>query len=41
MDPKLQAIVEQVKVDILTPTQEADNKAHLREVSRNFVSKFV
>ncbi|KAH0838571.1 pyridoxal phosphate-dependent transferase [Lanmaoa asiatica] len=38
MDPKLQAIIEQVKVDILTPTQEADNETRLREVSRSFVT---
>jgi hypothetical protein len=41
MDPKLQTIIEQVKVDVLTPTQEADNEAQLREVSRSFVSEFI
>ncbi|KIJ68726.1 hypothetical protein HYDPIDRAFT_24979 [Hydnomerulius pinastri MD-312] len=38
MDPKLEAIINQVKVDVLSPTQEADNKAQLDEVSRSFVS---
>ena len=41
MDPKLQTIIDQVKVDVLTPTQEADNEAQLREVSRSFVSEFI
>lgn len=41
MDPKFQAIIERVKVDILTPTQEADNETQLREVSRSFVSEFI
>ena len=40
MDPKLRAVIEQVKVDILTPTQEADNEAQFRQVSRSFISKF-
>ncbi|KAG6371662.1 pyridoxal phosphate-dependent transferase [Boletus reticuloceps] len=38
MDPKLRAIIEQVKVDILAPAQEADNEAQLKEVSRSFFS---
>lgn len=41
MDPKLRAIIEQVKVDVITPTQEEDNKIQLREVSRSFVSEFI
>lgn len=41
MDPKLQTIIQQVKVDVLTPTQEADNEARFREVSRSFVSTLI
>lgn len=41
MDPKLQAIIEHVKVDVLTPTQEADNETQLREVSRCFMSEII
>lgn len=41
MDPKLREIIEQVKVDILTPTQETDNESQLKQVSRSFVSEFV
>ncbi|KAF9243816.1 pyridoxal phosphate-dependent transferase [Melanogaster broomeanus] len=36
--PTLQTIVDQVKVDILTPTQDVDNEAQLKEVSRSFVN---
>ncbi|KAN0100891.1 Pyridoxal phosphate-dependent transferase [Tylopilus felleus] len=38
MDPKLREIIEQVKVDILTPTQETDNESQLKQVSRSFVT---
>lgn len=41
MDPKLREIIEQVKVDILTPTQEADNQTQLKNVSRSFVSESI
>ena len=33
-------LVEEVKVDILVGTQEADNQTARREVSRSFVCKF-
>ncbi|KAG1908419.1 pyridoxal phosphate-dependent transferase [Suillus fuscotomentosus] len=38
MDPKLASIIEQVKVDIITPTQQRDNARQLEEVSRSFIS---
>ncbi|KIK97658.1 hypothetical protein PAXRUDRAFT_202349 [Paxillus rubicundulus Ve08.2h10] len=38
MDPMFETIVNQIKVDALTPTQEADNEARLKEVSRSFIS---
>ncbi|KAG2057129.1 hypothetical protein BDR06DRAFT_995217 [Suillus hirtellus] len=38
MDPKLASIIEQVKVDIITPTQQRDNARRLEEVSRSFIS---
>lgn len=38
MDPKLASIIEQVKVDIITPTQQQDNARYLEEVSRSFIS---
>ena len=41
MDPSLQGIIEQVKVDILTPNQMSDNEKLLENVSRSFVSEFV
>lgn len=41
IDSGLQAIIEQVKVDVLTPTQVADNEKQLEQVSRNFVSEFI
>lgn len=37
MDPKLASIIEQVKVDIITPTQQRDNARQLEEVSRSFI----
>ncbi|KAG1825617.1 pyridoxal phosphate-dependent transferase [Suillus subaureus] len=37
MDSKLASIIEQVKVDIITPTQQRDNARQLEEVSRNFI----
>ncbi|OJA21271.1 hypothetical protein AZE42_02545 [Rhizopogon vesiculosus] len=38
MDPILASIIEQVKVDVTTPTQEQDNANQLEEVSRSFIS---
>ncbi|OAX39431.1 hypothetical protein K503DRAFT_799677 [Rhizopogon vinicolor AM-OR11-026] len=38
MDPILASIIEQVKVDVTTPTQEQDNVNQLEEVSRSFIS---
>ncbi|KAH7921961.1 hypothetical protein BV22DRAFT_1038023 [Leucogyrophana mollusca] len=38
MDPKFEEIVKQVKVDLLTPTQEADNVKLAEQVSRSFIS---
>jgi hypothetical protein len=40
MDPILASIIEQVKVDITTPTQEQDNARQLEEVSRSFICKY-
>jgi hypothetical protein len=40
MDPKLASIIEQVKVDIITPTQQRDNAKQQEEVSRSFICEF-
>ncbi|KAG1766455.1 threonine aldolase [Suillus occidentalis] len=37
MDPKLVSIIEQVKVDIMAPTQQRDNARQQEEVSRSFI----
>ncbi|KAF9229644.1 hypothetical protein BS17DRAFT_805270 [Gyrodon lividus] len=38
MDPRLETIINQVRVDVLTSTQDVDNAAQLNEVSRSFVT---
>lgn len=40
MDSELQEIIEQVKLDVLTPTQMADNEKQFEQVSRSFASEF-
>ncbi|KAH7883894.1 pyridoxal phosphate-dependent transferase [Phlebopus sp. FC_14] len=38
MDPKFEAIVNQTKVDVLSPNPESDNAAQLEKISRSFLS---